>query len=299
MKLDEDKEKINEEDKEENEKNKKQETNEKELLKPMYDVVFQCLFSQKNINITKNMISALIEEEVKSIKINDTKELFREYPEDKLGILDLEAEVNNNEVIDVEIQLINRNNLPERLLMYFSKLYSMQVKIGKDYEKAKRVVIVAITNFDIDLTKQIKEMETIWNLRERNHPNLVLTNKIEIHIINIMKAESEYIHNSKNKKAQWMMFIKDPNCEEVRSVVKENKEIEEAVVEVKKLSQDEKLRKLAELRLKAIMDEKDIYRAGKNEEKIEIAKKMIKMELPIEQIEKVTDLTKEEIEKLM
>ena len=30
---------------------------------------------------------------------------------------------------------------------------------------------------------------------------------------------------------------------------------------------DEKLRKLAELRLKAIMDEKDIYRAGKDEGK--------------------------------
>ena len=245
-----------------NMENETKETNEKELLKPMYDVVFQCLFSQKNINITKNMISALIEEEVKSIKINDTKELFREYPEDKLGILDLEAEVNNNEVIDVEIQLINRNNLPERLLMYFSKLYSMQVKIGKDYEKAKRVVIVAITNFDIDLTKQIKEMETIWNLRERNHPNLVLTNKIEIHIINIMKAESEYIHNSKNKKAQWMMFIKDPNSEEVRSVVKENKEIKEAVVEVIKLSEDEKMQRFADWKEKAILDEKAIYAKG-------------------------------------
>ena len=66
----------------------------------------------------------------------------------------------------------------------------------------------------------------------------------------------------------------------------------------------EKLRKLAELRLKAIMDEKDIYRAGKdegivqgieqgikqgidqgkNEEKIEIAKKMIKIGLSVEQI---------------
>ena len=234
------------------------------LLKPMYDVVFQSLFSKKNENITKNMISALIEEEITSIKINDTKELFREYPEDKLGILDLEAEINNKEIIDVEVQLVDRKNLPERLLMYFSKLYSMQVKIGRDYEKAKRVVLVAITNFDIDLTKELKEMETIWNLRERNHPNLVLTNKIEIHIINIMKAENEYLRNSKNKKAQWMMFIKDPNSEEVRSVVEENKEIKEAVVEVIKLSEDEKMRKLEELREKAIMDEKDIFRAGKD-----------------------------------
>ena len=46
------------------EKDEIKETNEKELLKPMYDVVFQCLFSQKNINITKNMMPLLWAEEL-------------------------------------------------------------------------------------------------------------------------------------------------------------------------------------------------------------------------------------------
>ena len=86
----------------------------------------------------------------------------------------------------------------------------------------------------------------------------------------------------------------------ILSVVEENKEIKEAVVEVIKLSEDEKMRKLEELREKAIMDEKDIFRAGedkgKTTERIEIAKKILDMNLPIEQIIEVTSLTKEEIE---
>lgn len=97
----------------------------KELLKPKNDIVFQSLFNQKNEKITKNMISALLGEEITKITINETKELFREYPEDKLGILDLEAEINEKEKIDIEIQLVDRKNLAERLLKYFSRIYSM------------------------------------------------------------------------------------------------------------------------------------------------------------------------------
>lgn len=67
--------------------------------------MFLCLFTQKNEEITKNFISALLNEKVEKIKINDTKELFRENPEDKLGILDLEAEINEREKVDIEIQI--------------------------------------------------------------------------------------------------------------------------------------------------------------------------------------------------
>lgn len=234
----------------------------KELLKPKNDIVFQSLFNQKNERITKNMISALLGEKITKIKINETKELFREYPEDKLGILDLEAEINEKEKIDIEVQLVDRKNLAERLLRYFSKLFSVQVEIGHDYKEAKRVVIIAIIDYEYNLTKELSQMETIWNLREKTNPNLILTDKIEIHIIELDKVLGEYKRDKANKKAQWMLFINNPNDKEVQEVAKENEEIKEATIEVVKMSKDEKLRKLAFLREKAILDEKDIYRAG-------------------------------------
>ena len=40
----------------------------------------------KNETITKNMISALLGEEITKIKINETKELYREYTEEKIEI---------------------------------------------------------------------------------------------------------------------------------------------------------------------------------------------------------------------
>ena len=98
------------------------------LLKPKIDVVFQSLFSKKNEKITKAFAEAILDEKVRKITINDDKELFRERPEDKLGILDLELDINDSEKVDVEIQLVDRSNIQERLLFYFSKLYYNEVK---------------------------------------------------------------------------------------------------------------------------------------------------------------------------
>ena len=282
----------------------------KQLLKPKNDIVFQSLFTQKNEEITKNFISALMEEKITKIEINTKKELYREKPEDKLGILDLEAEINDKEKVDIEVQLIDRKNLVERMLFYFSKLYASTIDKGEDYISAKKVVIISIIDYDLDLTKEIKEMETIWNIIERKNKNLMLTDKLELHIIELRKAREEYEKNKSNKKAQWMMFINNPNEMEVQEIMKENKEIEEAVVEIREMTQDEKLERLAFLRQKAIMDEKAIYAAGLDkgeikgreagikENQIEVAKKMKEKNIDINIIEEITKLTKEEIEKL-
>lgn len=234
---------------------------EVELLGPKNDIVFQSLFSKANEEITKNFVSALLDEEIKSITINDTKELFRERPEDKLGILDLQAEVNNKEIIDIEIQLIDRENLEERLLFYFSRLFAMQLKRGDDYTKAKRVVIIAIIDYKLEKTKEIKNMETVWKLIEEKE-KMVLTDKIEFRILELGKVKEEYNKNKKSKKAQWMMLVNNPNEVEVRKIMEENKEIKEATVQIRKLTEDEKIREIAWLKQKAILDEKSIFRAG-------------------------------------
>ena len=65
-----------------------------------------------------------------SCRNNEDKELLSDTLDKKTGILDLQIDVNNTEKVDVEVQLVERSNLPERLLFYFSKLYLKG--IGKD-----------------------------------------------------------------------------------------------------------------------------------------------------------------------
>ena len=96
--------------------------------------------------------------------------------------------------------------------------------------------------------------------------------------------------------------------------MKDNKEIRKAQEELEYLTGDEEEKRLAELREKAIRDEvtnmvgereegiqqgeKLGLEKGEKNKAIEIAKRLKQMELKIQDIQKATGLTKEEIEKL-
>ena len=306
--------------------NQTNEENVKKTLKPKNDVVFQRLFNKDNQKITKAFAEAMLDEKIHHMTINEDKELLSDTLDKKTGILDLQIDVNNTEKVDVEVQLVERSNLPERLLFYFSKLYLKGIGKGEDYRVAKRVVLIAIIDYNLKIEIEDKKMETIWQIVEKNHPKTILTNKFEIHILELEKVKEEYKKNKENKKAQWLLFLDDPETEEVKEIMEKNEDVKEAVIEVRKLSQDEQLQREAELREKAIMDEKAIYQAGldngKEEgraegraegheegraegEKIghtkaikEMAKKLLKQDMKIETIAEITGLTIEEIEAL-
>ena len=58
------------------------------------------------------------------------------------------------------------------------------------------------------------------------------------------------------------------------------------------------MRRIAELRLKYILDENTNIRTGIKQNMEIVAKKSLKLKIPIEQISQITGLSKEEIEKL-
>ena len=151
-------------------------------------------------------------------------------------------------------------------------------------------------------------------LLQTKYPQKILTDKIEVVIIELKKVKDFYAKNKNNEKAQWMLFLDNPNSKEVSDIMKTNTNIKEAIVTVHELSGDEKVRKLADLREKAIMDEKAIYRAGlengekrgfingeitgRKQEKIKIAKELLNLNVSIDTIIKSTELTEEEIKNL-
>ena len=86
----------------------------------------------------------------------------------------------------------------------------------------------------------------------------------------------------------------------------ESEGIKNAKKVLETISQDERERRLTELREKYRMDQRAIMlagydkglKAGIEQERKEIVKKLIELKVPIEQIIEATGLTKEEIEKI-
>ncbi len=128
-----------------------------------------------------------------------------------------------------------------------------------------------------------------------------MTDKLEIHFIQIPKFKKEE-NGMKTKLQQWMQFISQTNPKGVELAMKENKEIRRAKEEYEFLTGKEAERRIAFLRDKAIKDENNIRKRAKEEgerkKQIEIAKELLKLGIKIEDIEKATKLTKEEIQKL-
>ncbi len=138
-----------------------------------------------------------------------------------------------------------------------------------------------------------------------------MTDVLEIHIIELPKIEEvlNYEEIGKNKLLVWTKFLINPEKLE-ENEMKNNEDIKQAKEEVDKMKQSEYETRIAELRMKHIMDSKSIEEygfdkgmkkgreEGKYQKQVSIARKMLEKKMKIEEIAEITELTLEEIEKL-
>ena len=147
--------------------------------------------------------------------------------------------------------------------------------------------------------KWIKET----NEEQENNGNIVLTDKIKVYILELPKIERM---KSEDKNLNlWIKFIKDLEVKHMADNEEKDEKLEEtikAIHEAKKkyeeLCQDEHARYIAELREKYVEETASVKQMGYEEGIKKTAKIMKEKKYPIEEIMQITELTKEEIEKL-
>ena len=233
--------------------------------------------------------------------------LEKDLLDDKVGILDIKAKIDNKVNCDIEMQVVDRKNIEKRILFYWSKMYNMSIKEGEDYSTLEKGIVILISDYELESLKEIEKYITKWNIREEEYQKIILTDVMEIYIIELPKFE-KYKENTKNNILNsWVKFINNP---EVKDMKETNKEINKAKKVLEEISQDEHERYLAELRQKYIMDQKAIEDAGYdkglkdglergiNEQTKIIAKNMKKRDINIKVISEITGLSTKEIEKL-
>ena len=277
------------------------------LLDPKLDAIFQILFSKANPEIVKSFLSTILENNTVDLDLN--KILERTYPEDKIGVLDVRISINDEIEIDLEIQMAHKDMLIERILWYWAKLYSEQLKVSDKYKKLKKTLEILIINDKIPELKNIPKPCTRWQIREHEIFSEILTDKLEIIIIELPKVEQAYLKDKDNELLQWMMFLLNTESLEVSKIMEKNEDIKVATKGLQKISEDKVTRRIAELRFKARLDEIDNRLTGERigrekaekefEEKIaRQVNKMLKLNIPIKQISEITGLSEQEIEKM-
>ena len=244
---------------------------------------------------------SIIPDNIEEIKLDCNPITEKELSEDKVGILDIKAKLNNNVNCNIEMQIVDKYNIEKRILFYWSKMYMSGIKRGEDYAVLERTIVILITDYNLKNLKEIPEYMTKWNLRSDKYPKKILTDVLEIYIIEANKAK-EFSFKDNKTLDSWLKFINNPKEESQM----ENEEIKKAKKVLEEISQDEKERRMSELRQKYIMDQKAVYsqgyengkEAGIEQNKKDIARKMKLENIDIQTISKLTGLAEEEILKI-
>ena len=237
--------------------------------------------------------------EYESIEIADPH-LLPEYLGDKYAVIDVKIHTKTRKIIHIEVQLDVPPNMRNRVVFYNSKLITEQMGSGDQYDKIQKAVTIVITgeNFIPDSSRYFhrftfNDMDT----------GVEFTDLKEICTLELGKLPNEPDGTSKY---DWAKFIAAETEEELDMIANRNPQVKRAAVKLRELSADESARDMFERREKgrrdfnAFMDdaEKKGRNEGRNEGRAEVARNLLKMNMPMEQIITATGMTKVEIEAL-
>ncbi len=283
--------------------NKKKNVTQSETEQKTYnlknDVIFATFFSRKgNEEFLIDFLKALLKIEITSIEIREEVNLEKLAKDEKGGRLDLQAKLNNGVIINIELQIRNQKNMKNRTLLYGAKTIAREVKRGTKYEDIKQVIMINILDYEmLGFDEYVSETVIVLD----KHREYEAIKGIKWYFIELPKFR-RICPNMNEKLNQWLAFIDDYDRELVKMAEKKNKTLEKARVEMNYLTGKEEIRRIAELREKWEMDYNsqisEAKEEGKEEEKIEMIIAMKKNKLPMELIQKITGLTKEEIQKI-
>ena len=246
------------------------------------------------------------EQQADKLELDKSIDLLNDNKDDKNGRLDLRAVMNGNTECDIEVQLASNDNIAERFIYYWAKMYAANLKIGDTYSDLRKTISIIILDDVFKLTKNLEKPQTTWKIRENEELHLILTDYFEIIIIELPKVVKAYHKTPNDEVLQWMLFLDNPEKEEVTRIMEENKDIKEAKEELERISQDDILRRKALNRTLEIADKlqlkkeaEEALEKGKNiglkEKTNEVVIKLKEMNLPIEQIAKAVELNEEEV----
>jgi len=159
------------------------------FIAPHIDVVFKSIFgNEKEKGPLMSLLSCIMELPLESFDVLEllNTELIPENIEQKSSRLDLRIKLKDKTEIDVEIQVINQVAYKERVLYYWSKMYSGQLKKSETYDKLKKCVIINIVYFELF---KMPRMHTKFQLLETKEHEL-LTDQIEIHFLELSKLNA-------------------------------------------------------------------------------------------------------------
>ena len=229
-----------------------------ERLNPLNDFLFCKVMGEKGDEVQLlGFINAVLgragNNGLISVEILENKTLSAEIIGDKSSILDVRAMLPDGTKLNIEVQLRNLRNMDRRSLFYWSKEFSKSLKEGHDYSELPSTIAINIVNFEY---LDAKNFHTVFRLREDKENNVILTDALEIHFLDMVKWRRLSQKDIKNESLhRWLAWLdKSSPLELVEEAISMDNAIMEAEKRKAYLSGDEELIRAYEMREMALCD---------------------------------------------
>ena len=277
------------------------------------DEIFKIVFgSNDRSEYLKAFLESILHEKITNIVIKNEVLLDKIHKDNKQMKLDILAEINGKEKINIEMQNKNDYNIVYRSYGYSSGIYYDALREAEDYRQYKKTVVIWILGYNLKDSK--KYHDTARTRLDSN--NAVFGDNIVYHFIQLPKF-IEQIKEINTQEEQWLAYLSCSLSEEEKGeLYKMNRSIEEVnkivdiVMKDKDVQEelryrvlDKQLEQLKEMRAYENGEEhgkeigKEIGKQeGEKENREKIVKQMIELKVDEDIIIKSTGITKEELE---
>lgn len=225
------------------------------------DILFKMLF-RDNTDLLKRLVSELL-----GIKVGSIGQFHVTNPEmppevigEKFCRLDIAMTLDGQKV-DLEIQVADRGDYPERSLYYWAREYSSALAEGEKYKDLPRTIVISILAFKLfdckDFHSEFGALEVI------RHD--LLTDKMSLHYFELPKLPD--VVESGNELNLWLKLFQAETEEDIKRIeALEVPVMRQAIEEYRRVTATSDFRELERLRSRARHDEASALGHARREE---------------------------------
>ena len=219
------------------------------------DYIFKRTFTRDDPNgILRDLLESILNIKIKNVQVLNI-EIPKDLLDEKASKLDIRAEIDNDKIINIEMQVGYQGYIEKRSTLYMSKNITTQIKIAEQYNLLKPSIVINILNFNrfkrnsyhsiahmkFEKTKQEEYVDMGYRKEDE-----IATDVLEMHFIELPKFIKKNAE-AKTKLELWLWLIAGRE-DKVKMSKLDNPEVKKAMKLVEEILSDPKEREIIDAR---------------------------------------------------
>ncbi len=219
------------------------------------DYIFKRTFTRDDPNgILRDLLESILKIKIRNVIVLNS-EIPKDLLDEKASRLDIRAEIDNERIINIEMQVKYQSDIEKRSTLYMSKNISTQIKIAEKYGLLKPSIVINILNFNryrrnsyhsvahmkFEKTSKEEYVDLGYNPEEET-----ATDVLEMHFIELPKFIKKN-PEAKTKLEQWLWLIAGRE-DKIKMSKLDNPEVKKAMKLVEEVLSDPVEREILDAR---------------------------------------------------